>query len=156
METQKITPKQENKQTKPAVKPIKSQASPKQAEAMGMLAIILIRGTIHTKEDIIVTLNSLNLRQKLACTVIKDTSSNKYTAIKCKDYVAFGEISEETYNELVSKRGEKDSEGKLKRYFRLHPPRGGFERKGIKLPYKKGGALGYRGNKMNELIKKML
>ena len=44
----------------------------------------------------------------------------------------------------------------VKQFFRLHPPIGGFERKGIKKPYSIGGALGYRKEKINNLIKKML
>jgi large subunit ribosomal protein L30 len=39
---------------------------------------------------------------------------------------------------------------------RLHPPRGGYERKGIKISFNLGGALGYRGDKINKLISKML
>jgi large subunit ribosomal protein L30 len=133
--------------------------APAKAEAAASsekLALILVRGVIHAKRDIIATMDTLLLRQKLACSVLANTPTNMSAAIKCKDYVAFGEISEETYKELVSKRGEKDAEGNIKRYFRLHPPRGGFERKGIKVPFQKGGALGYRGTKMNELILKML
>ena len=44
----------------------------------------------------------------------------------------------------------------LKPYFRLLPPRGGFERKGIKTPFSMGGSLGYRGQHINMLIKRML
>ena len=44
----------------------------------------------------------------------------------------------------------------LKPFFRLKPPTGGFERKGIKVQYSLGGSLGYRKEKMNDLIKKML
>ncbi|MCD6559731.1 50S ribosomal protein L30 [Palaeococcus sp. (in: euryarchaeotes)] len=47
----------------------------------------------------------------------------------------------------------KDLEG-LKPVFRLHPPRGGH--KTIKRPFKDGGALGYRGELINELIERML
>lgn len=43
-----------------------------------------------------------------------------------------------------------------KKVFRLHPPRKGFERKGIKKPYPIGGVLGYRGEKINELILRMI
>lgn len=49
----------------------------------------------------------------------------------------------------------KDVKG-LKRVFRLNPPLKGFERGGIKKPYTLGGALGYRANKMNELISRMI
>jgi len=43
----------------------------------------------------------------------------------------------------------------IKPVFRLHPPRGGLKGS-IKKPYSQGGALGYRGHAINELIKKML
>ncbi|WP_297072913.1 50S ribosomal protein L30 [Thermococcus sp.] len=43
----------------------------------------------------------------------------------------------------------------IKPVFRLHPPRGGL--KGSKKrSFKEGGALGYRGEKINELIERML
>lgn len=42
----------------------------------------------------------------------------------------------------------------IKPVIRLHPPRIGYE--GIKRSYKEGGALGYRGKDINELIKRML
>jgi large subunit ribosomal protein L30 len=41
----------------------------------------------------------------------------------------------------------------LKPLFRLHPPRKGYE--GIKRSFKEGGALGYRGDKINMLIRRM-
>jgi len=43
----------------------------------------------------------------------------------------------------------------VKPVFRLHPPRGGL--KGSKKrSFKEGGALGYRGERINELIERML
>jgi len=45
---------------------------------------------------------------------------------------------------------------KLKPVFRLSPPSKGYERKGIKKPVSVGGALGYRGEKINELLEKMI
>jgi large subunit ribosomal protein L30 len=44
----------------------------------------------------------------------------------------------------------------FKKTFRLNPPRGGFERLGIKKPYSIGGVLGYRGSTINKLIERML
>jgi large subunit ribosomal protein L30 len=44
----------------------------------------------------------------------------------------------------------------VKPFFRLHPPAGGFERKGIKMPYAKGGVLGDRKEDIKDLIEKML
>ncbi len=53
------------------------------------------------------------------------------------------------------KKNLKDIPG-LKAYFRLKPPIKGFERKGIKVPYSMGGVLGYRKEKINDLILRML
>jgi len=44
----------------------------------------------------------------------------------------------------------------LKPIFRLAPPRKGYDRKGIKHPYSIGGALGYRGERINELLERMI
>ncbi|MHA2174960.1 MAG: 50S ribosomal protein L30 [Candidatus Hodarchaeales archaeon] len=43
----------------------------------------------------------------------------------------------------------------LKPVFRLHPPIKGYPRRGVKYPYTLGGALGYRGTEINQLITKM-
>jgi large subunit ribosomal protein L30 len=53
------------------------------------------------------------------------------------------------------KKELKDIPG-LKLFFRLKPPIKGFERKGIKKPFSLGGALGYRKEKINDLIKRMI
>jgi large subunit ribosomal protein L30 len=42
----------------------------------------------------------------------------------------------------------------VKPIFRLHPPKKGFE--GIKRSFVNGGALGYRGEKINDLLTRML
>jgi large subunit ribosomal protein L30 len=122
----------------------------------GKIALILIRGFIRMRKNIMATLYTLRLRRKHACVVIDDTPGNRAAAMKCKDYIAYGEISDEIHRLLIEKRGRKDPDGKLKKFFSLNPPRGGFERKGIKTPFSSGGALGYRGMKMNELIRRMI
>ncbi|MFX0124033.1 MAG: 50S ribosomal protein L30 [Candidatus Hodarchaeota archaeon] len=43
----------------------------------------------------------------------------------------------------------------LKQVFRLHPPRKGHRRRGVKQPFTLGGSLGYRGSEINNLILKM-
>ncbi len=53
------------------------------------------------------------------------------------------------------KKKLKDIPG-LKPYFRLSPPNKGFERGGIKRPFSMGGSLGYRKNKINDLIRRMI
>ncbi len=42
----------------------------------------------------------------------------------------------------------------VKPLFRLHPPKKGYE--GIKRAFNNGGALGYRGTKINDLLTRML
>ncbi len=44
----------------------------------------------------------------------------------------------------------------LKLFFRLSPPKKGFEKYGIKTPFSLGGVLGYRKEKINELIQRMV
>jgi large subunit ribosomal protein L30 len=64
-------------------------------------------------------------------------------------------LSQFAENIFNFKNNLKDLPG-LRLFFKLSPPRGGFERKGTKHPYSMGGALGYRKEKINDLIKKMI
>ena len=63
---------------------------------------------------------------------------------------------EELSEALISGKIKVKDLNKFKKIFRLHPPKKGFERAGIKKPFTVGGALGYRGEKINLLIKKMI
>lgn len=42
----------------------------------------------------------------------------------------------------------------IKPVFRLHPPRKGYE--GIRFSYNEGGSLGYRGEEIKDLVKRMV
>ncbi len=53
------------------------------------------------------------------------------------------------------KKELKDVPG-LKPFFKLSPPKHGYEKKGTKKPFSMGGALGYRKSKINELIERMI
>ena len=133
------------------------------------IAVIRIKGQVGIKRPVKETLDRLRLRRKYVCVVFENPSKEILGMIKkMKDFVAFGEISDETYKELVEKRGQKNrhsqvrpdspkrgqaKEGKLKPFFRLHPPRKGIESKkhfGVGK-----GVLG-DNKKMNELIRRML
>ena len=72
--------------------------------------------------------------------------------LKEKTKLSIEEFAKEFFN---SKKTLKDIPG-LKTYFRLKPPLKGFERKGIKAPFSMGGVLGYRKEKINDLITRML
>lgn len=127
---------------------------------MNKIAVIRIRGLIGIKKEIRDTLDMLKLHKKHSCVILEATPSIIGMIKKVSSYVTWGEIEDQTLKSLKEKRAEKikDKEGKEKEkpFFRLHPPRGGFERKGIKKPFSVGGSLGYRGEKINELIKKMI
>ncbi len=139
------------------------------------IAIVRIRGLVRVKKEINDTLNMLRLYKKNYCVVVPSTHAYLGMIKKVKDYATYGEINDETFKMLVEKRGKlykgrkKDSKGKInynkffvhnnkkiKKFFRLSPPKKGFERKGIKVGFKIGGALGYRGEKINDLIKRMI
>ena len=169
---------------KPVKKPVK-KAKPKveartkkqkTAVPTGKIAVVRVRGISGVRHDMRKTLRMLRLFRRNNCVVLENTPSNLGMIMKVKDFVTFGEIDDKTYQELVDKRGsdfkgrEESSKGvikyknnfvkvgsrKIKPYFRLSPPRGGFERKGTKVSFKNGGVLGYREAKMADLIKKMI
>ena len=107
---------------------------------------------------------------------LENTPQNAGMIRKVKDFVTYGEASDEMLKEVVSKRGaeykvrEQDSKGKIKysrkyitvdgkkykKYFRLMPPAKGYGRNGIKKPFSRGGALGNRKEKINDLLKRMI
>ena len=116
-----------------------------------MLAVVRVRGLTGVRVDIKETLKRLNLFRKNYCVVVPKTPAYLGMVFKVKDFAAYGEIDDATLNALREKR---KSEGKP--FFRLCPPRGGFERKGIKRSFGSGGALGYRGSAINELIMRMI
>jgi len=113
-----------------------------------MYAAILIRGDIHVRGDVRDTLFMLKMRNKHTAIMIDEKSVTQMGMLeKCKDRITFGPVSPEVATKLsaIMKDG----------VARLHPPRGGFERKGIKQQYTQGGALGKRES-MDKILEKML
>ena len=120
---------------------------------MAKLAAILIRGLIGTKPATRAALDSLRLRKKHACVILDDTPTNRGALEIAKDFIAYGPVSDATIEEL--KKARTPVHDAVFTVFNLAPPRGGFERKGIKTSYKNGGALALR-SEMDSLIKKMM
>jgi large subunit ribosomal protein L30 len=130
------------------------------------------------------TLRMLHLNRANHATLIPATPTFLGMLQKVKDHVTWGEISLEHLTDLLAKRGLleggkklterhppdglkevaaalhsgklklKDLEG-VKPIFRLTPPSGGFKHS-LKYSCVEGGETGYRGEKINELIKKMV
>lgn len=158
-------------------------------EELKRLVIVRVRGECKLYHEIKYTLDMLRLYKKNSCAVIAGRPSYVGMLDKIKDFITWGEIDENTFKELLKKRGKlpgkkplteqylkektkldfegftkeffrfkkelKDIPG-LKLFFKLHPPIHGFERKGIKKPFSMGGALGYRKEKINDLIMRMV
>ena len=97
----------------------------------------------------------LRLRKKNSCVVLDSSVTASGMLIKAKDFITYGVIDKKFEEELEKSKLKRVKADKRTVYF-LHPPRGGFEKKGIKQPYNKGGALGDRKDKMHELIKRMM
>ena len=154
METEK-KPQEAKQKLNIAEKQAPKQAQPK-TTTPGKLAAVLIRNVTQADGKITDTLTMLRLRKKFACVVVDNTPVMKGMLTKVKDYITYGEIDTETLKTLEEKRGTKNKEGSLKKHFHLHPPKGGFERKGIKHSFTQGGALGNRGDKINKLLNKMI
>ncbi|MCK4634963.1 MAG: 50S ribosomal protein L30 [Candidatus Aenigmarchaeota archaeon] len=146
-----------------------------------MLAVIRIRGTVGIRRSIKDTFKMLHLEKKNTCIVISEAPQYLGMIKKVKDFVTWGDISEETLIELVKKRArtkengrltedflkknkieniaKKILEGKIKEidikpYFRLSPPSKGFKGS-IKQHYPKG-VLGNRKEEINQLLKRMM
>ena len=121
-----------------------------------ILAIVRIRGDVNLNARDRSTLDLLRLDQKMTCVVLKADTTNLGMIHRIKHIITYGEITEETIKLLKEKREKKNSEGKPLPYYRLSPPRKGFERKGTKRFFTEGGALGYRGDRINDLITRMV
>lgn len=129
------------------------------------------------RKEIEDTLAMLRLHRKNHCILFNETAPVKGMLQKTKDYITWGEITDDVLKALIKKRGRKLGDVKLtdeevekiyseikagkkikeieiKPIFRLTPPSKGFK-KSIKQHYP-NGEVGYRGEKINELLKRMI
>ncbi len=143
-----------------------------------LYAVIRVRGTVGIRKEIVYTLTSLKLTKPNHCVIIPENVHMTGMLKKAKDYITWGEISDESLKTLIAKRGKvssskfidpKDVSSALKKFkdgkakdsgiktvFMLHPPIKGHERGGIKRSFVQKGVLGYRGDKINDLLAKMI
>lgn len=140
-----------------------------------MYAIIRVRGSASVRKEVEDTLKMMRLNRKMHCVVLNNTDNVKGMLQKAKDWITWGEINDKVLKLLVAKRGRKIGDKRLaneevdnvlnklretgktegiKPVFRLTPPSKGFKHS-IKQQYPKG-ELGYRGEKINELLKRMI
>jgi large subunit ribosomal protein L30 len=109
------------------------------------IAIVRVRGVTGVNRNARETMEQLHLNRKHSCVVLEETDTVKGMLKTAKDFVTWGPANEETVKKL---------EAKGKPPYRLHPPVKGWGGS-IKKAFPKG-ALGKRGEKINELIERML
>jgi large subunit ribosomal protein L30 len=113
-----------------------------------MYAVVQIRGFIGVRQVVVDTMHMLKLKKKHTAVLVDETNpALAGMLVKAKDVITYGPVSDAVAKKLQAKM--KDGVA------HLHPPRGGFERKGIKVTYNAGGALGKRDS-MDSLLEKML
>lgn len=116
---------------------------------MANIIVIRLRGTLNVPPKYKDTLKMLKLDHVNSARLIDSENSSLMGMVrKVKDFVTFGELNQETEKELKQKR-------KLNEYnvVKLHPPVKGL--RNIKISYPKGD-LGYRGDEINKLVKRMM
>ncbi len=126
------------------------------ASGKSLLAVVRVRGTVRQRPAIKHTLALLKLHKKNACVIIPKAPNMLGMLNVIKDYVTWGEVQEETRVLLLGKKGKKGDAKEKANLFHLSPPRKGYGRKGVKEAFSNGGALGDRGEKINDLLKRML
>ncbi|MEM3791503.1 MAG: uL30 family ribosomal protein, partial [Candidatus Micrarchaeaceae archaeon] len=136
-------------------------------ESKVMLAI-RVRGRAGVRQEIKETLNRLNLKRVNNLVLLPINPSTMGMLKKSKDYITYGEANLKDVAEILEKKGiaikeeelREISSGKKKARealsipIRLRPPKRGY--KGVKVPFSRHGALGYRGEKIIELLRRMV
>lgn len=115
---------------------------------MSKIAVVRVRGNVKVMQVFIDTMRMLNIDKKNHCAVMENTPAIMGMIRKVKDFITWGEVSDDTLKLLEKKKKD--------RHYALQPPRGGYARKGTKMPFTMGGALGNRGAKINDLLKRMI
>lgn len=151
-----------------------------------MFAVIRIRGRIGVRRRIEDTFKMLRLNAVNNCVVLPENPAFKGMIKKIKDFVTYGVIDFDTFLKMLKKRGRLEGNErlteeivkkmgfdsiekmaraifeekikmknipKLNPVFRLTPPSKGF--RSIKEHFPKGD-LGHRGEKINELLERMI
>src|SRR3989344_3606971 len=107
------------------------------------LVVVLVRGMVNTKPEVRETLKRLRLQRKNNCIIVPHKPERIGMVNAVKDFVTWGTVTPEVLEKIKKKM--------VNGVTPLQPPRKGFGRKGIKFQFNRGGALGNRGEKMNDL-----
>jgi len=148
--------------------------------------VVRVRGSVHARHDVTETLRYLHLTRPNNATVLPEVPSVRGMLTVIQGYVTWGEAEPDTVSLLLKERGETAGGARLtdetlsdiaagedlstltrsvaekgltivpglKPLFRLRAPKGGW--RSTKKPFTLGGALGYRGRSINELVRRMI
>lgn len=114
-----------------------------------MIAAVKIRGNVDVPQPVKDTMTNLGLKNRNEIRLYEDTESVKGMLNKAKDYIAYGEVSEETVEMLEDRYGSAEVGNTIN----AKPPRKGF--KNTKRNVKQGGSLGNHGE-IDDLIQRMV
>lgn len=147
-------------------------------------AVVRVRGSIHAKHDIVMTLRELRLTRPNHVAIVPESDVYRGMANKAQGYVTWGPVKDDTLALLdqervdeaapatIARKAASEEKGKPAksqeppvkrdarrlRMYRLKPPRKGW--RSTKKPYTLGGALGFRApgtrDDMDALIRRML
>jgi len=140
-----------------------------------MILVIRISGMVNLNKETHEALYRLRLRRKYASVLLKPSTENLKLLRKLRNYIAYGDIDNETLSLLIQKRAlpklkskkiepekiiaqleKKDaSHLDIKPFFRLHPPRGGIDAK-KHFGVTKKAVLGDNKEGINALVRRML
>jgi large subunit ribosomal protein L30 len=124
---------------------------------MKLIAVVRIRGPVKVNHEINDTLEMMRITRTNHATLVDDRPQYLGMLQKCKDYIAFGEITEDMLAKLLAKRGKVVGEQPLKNpeevakklfsgevslkdagfenVFRLRPPSQGYKSTKYSQPY---------------------
>ncbi len=93
-----------------------------------MEAIIKLRGSVGIRPEIKNTLRLLRLHKVNHCAIVEENDYYKGMIKKVKDYIAWGEISEDMLELLLKNRGRLQGRKRLpEQYLRENTPYGSFK-----------------------------
>lgn len=115
-----------------------------------MIAAVRVRGPVDVPAKATTTLENLKLTKKHQVVIFEESDSIKGMMNHAKDYIAYGEINDETVEALEEKKGNSLESGDV---FDCRPPKKGF--KGTRSQYGQGGTLGNHGE-IDDLVQRMV
>jgi large subunit ribosomal protein L30 len=148
--------------------------------------VVRVRGSIHAKHEIVETLRYLHINRANHATVLPEVPEYRGMLIRAQGYITWGEVDPATVGLLLKERGVTEKGERvtattlgtelpakdldeltktvmtkglppihgLRPLFRLKAPKGGW--RSTKKPFGLGGALGYRGAAINDLVRRMV